>query len=79
MTTGAQRDDGVPFGMTDLEERLRSDGGDQVRAAVLSRLAQLDRDIGDMVRRGLAREEFHRAEAIQGAVAAASGVLIKRT
>lgn len=68
----------VPVGMTDLEERLRADDGGEVRAAVLSRLAQLDGDIGAMVGRGLTQDEFSRAQAIRGAVAAARGFLTKR-
>ena len=69
---------GDVFGMTDLEERLRTDDG-EVRAAVLSRLAQLDSDLGAMVGRGLTRDEFHRAQAIRGAVVAARNVLTVRT
>lgn len=78
MSTDGRTDAGAGFGMTSLEERLRMDDGG-VRAAVLSRLAQLDRDIDAMVGRGLARDEFHRAQAIRGAVLAARDVLTVRT
>lgn len=78
MTNEGRDAAGAVFGMTDLEERLRTDDG-AVRAAVLSRLAQLDRDIGAMVGRGLTRDEFHRAQAIRGAVLAARDILTVRT
>ena len=68
----------LPFGMTDFEERIRADDAGEVRAAVLSRLAQIDRDIGAMVRRGLSPEEFRRAQALLSAVAAARDFLTIR-
>ena len=70
--------DAADFGMTDLEERLRADDG-ELRAATLSHLAQLDRDIGAMVGRGLARDEFLRAQAIRGGILAARNFLTVKT
>lgn len=78
MTAGLPDAAEPPFGMTDLEEHLRADNGAEVGAAILSRLAQLDGDIGAMVRRGLAPDDFRRAKAIQGAIAAAQGFLTRR-
>lgn len=69
---------GAPSGMTDLEERLQASDGAEVRAALLSRLAHLDGAVGAMVRRGLARGGFERAQAIQGAIQAAQNFLAKR-
>lgn len=68
----------IPFGMTDLEERLRVDGG-ELRVATLSRLAQLGRDIDAMVDRGLTRNAFLRARTIQDAVKTAHEFLLKQT
>ena len=64
--------------MTDLDDRLQGHDGPEVRMAVLSRLAQLDGDIGAMVQRGLTRDEFQRAQAVRGALQAARNFLAKR-
>lgn len=64
--------------MTELEERLGAEDATEVRAAVLSRLVHLDDAVGVMVRRGLTQEEFRRAQAVRGAVAAARNFLAMR-
>ena len=66
------------FGMTDLEERLRADDRGELHGTILSRLAQLDREIGGIVGRGLAPDEFHRAQVMRGAVLAARNFLTVR-
>ena len=64
--------------MTDLDDRLQADDGSRFRTEVLSRLTQLDAELGAMVARGLTRDEFQRAQAVRGAVQAARNFLAKR-
>lgn len=63
------------LGMTDLEEQLKGSGGRDLRAALLSRLTQLDGDLALKIGTGLRPKDFVRASAIRSAVGTAKSIL----
>lgn len=67
------------FGMTDLDEKFSGLEGEAVRAEILSRLAQLARNMDVKVRAGLRPEGYARAIAIKKAAEAAQVFLTGKT
>jgi hypothetical protein len=64
------------FGMTDLEEALRSPDGAAVRSGLIEHLGKLSADIAAQMRGGLSPGDFTRADAVAKALAAAREVVI---
>ena len=65
----------APFGMTDLEERLRGPDAAATLTALMSRLAQVSGAIAGSVRAGLKPDDFKRAEVLEGSLAVARTLL----
>lgn len=62
--------------MTELEERLRSSSGEDVRKEILERLQTLEGFLAEEARDGLPPAAFQRNETIGQAILAARAVII---
>ncbi len=64
------------FGITDLAEAFRSEGGPQYRAALVERLQSRRRDVAFALNAGLSPEEFVTTQTLAAALAAAIEVMV---
>ncbi|WP_341367275.1 EscE/YscE/SsaE family type III secretion system needle protein co-chaperone [Yoonia sp. BS5-3] len=67
--------DALDFGMTDLEERLASNEGAEVKTEILGKLAMTGEDIAQKINSGLHPDEFKKAQAVYQALAAAHEIV----
>lgn len=65
----------MPFTVTELEERLRAAGGQQVRAAVAARFTALLEQVEAAMKAGLASPDFSRAQAVRNALSSAQAII----
>lgn len=64
------------FGMTDLSEAFRSEGGAELRKAILVRIAELEKTVSAALKAGMSPAEFAGAEKIGAALVAARDVVV---
>ena len=69
--------DAAGFGMTDLEEKLRAPGGEELAAALLAQFSALDAAFSARIAAGLSPDDFAHATVIRNSLAAASNLLIR--
>lgn len=72
----SRRDPAFDFGMTEIEEGLRSDPDGSFRAALLERLDGTAAAIGRKLADGVSPQEFTNGNAILRALAAAKEIVI---
>lgn len=72
----SQRDQPFDFGMTEIEEGLRSDPDGSFRASLLDRLDGCAAEIGRRLADGVSPQEFTDGNAILRALAAAKEIVI---
>ena len=65
-----------PFGMTDIEERLRAPDGEEYRKRLLDSLEDLDSRLSSKMAPGLAPDEFERVRLLRQAVASAREIVL---
>ena len=63
------------FRMTDVEERLSSDDGANVKSEILNRLETLGQEVDQKTKVGLPTEDFQKAQKLYQALAAAHEII----
>ena len=64
------------FGMTDLEERLKAPGGEELQVSIVRRLEELGKETKERLDQGLQPDEYAIAETTYGALAAAHDIMV---
>lgn len=70
-------DSELPESMTDLEELMRSDEGEPIKAELLQRLQAMDNEMSKEMEEGAEPQIFERAKTIRKGLAAAYDIVVR--
>lgn len=65
------------FSMTDLEERLKEEGGEKLKERLISRLSKKASQLKELRDSGLSPEEYQKVETVWGGLTAALDTIVK--
>ena len=65
-----------PFGMTDIEDRLRGPDAEAYRQDLLNSLNSIEKNLTSDLASGLSREAFEQVRLVLGAVASAKEIVL---